>query len=521
MLKPHQLMQYVGQAIVIICALYLGGRRMLAGRDLLVMISVIMISLVILDQFAPEVAQGMRRGTGFTIGTQITDGFTDGNIVTEDDDEDDTGDGTSTDNVPIPANLVPMMARYGTETIARQQVVGDKPVIAHPHLDRMGDDHRLFVMKAHEEHKHRMDKQADKEGFQAIVGQTAAELGLVFGQAPISEKGHSSRASDFLYSGDLIDLKTSTGLSILLPANARFVTLSSSGLLNKLRAVLSSGHANDVLKPIKYGDAVKLTYSGDRGETKYLSHQQWLQPAVSRKNQLFKFVNPLDVKSTGPIQVGDIIALGKINETSDPSMLVFDESSGRISTEGHLKEAVQFKVNSVRGCGPMWRFDSDTRGTNLKNPKQVKSIVDVQTRQIKQQLKDLEAEYGKLSAKCKLQCQQELLKAKHTQSSSNAMSSQNIASQGQLSALQQQVQSLKNNLSILKQYKKLLDHKYPVEQTCTAKGCGYNYMYDGQCVIGANNQQECDQIATQDCHKGKKLTWAAEGRGLCRVTPIV
>lgn len=521
MLEAQQLFQYTGQAAVIVCAICLAGRNILSLRELLVMMSIIVLSLMVLDQFAPGVAQGMRHGTGFTMGYSITDGFDDG-LGGEQDGEsgeaEDSDESSAHPEIPVPANLMPRRSAYKGVSYASPELVGELPPILHPHLDRAGDDYKIFVKDAQREHERRV------EGFQAtpggpIVGQTAAELGLVFGQAPITEQGHSSRARVFLYSGDLIDLKTRNGQSLLLPDNGRFVTLSSSGLLNKLRAVLSSGHVNHSLKPIRYGDAFRLTYNDSRGETKHLSHQQWLQPAVSKRHQLFKFVNPLDKKSTGPVQLGDIVAVSQITETDDPVMLIFDEASGRISTQGHLKDAVQFQVNAVRGCGPMWRFDSDTRGTNLKNPQQVKTIVERETQQVKQQLKEMEEEYGKLSAKCKLQCQQEILKAKHAQGAGTSPSPQTIASQGQLSALQQQVQSLKNNLSVLKQYKKLLEHRYPPEQECTAKGCGYNYKYDGQCVIGANDQQECDQIAAQDCHQGKKLTWVAEGRGHCRVSP--
>lgn len=58
-----------------------------------------------------------------------------------------------------------------------------------------------------------MDRLGDDKIFrESFVGQTAAELGLVFGQAPVTEKGHSDRTGDFLYSGDLLDLKTATAL---------------------------------------------------------------------------------------------------------------------------------------------------------------------------------------------------------------------------------------------------------------------------------------------------------------------
>lgn len=474
---------YLCQAVGISIALHLGGKKLSFTEFALLTGGIVMV-MVFLDQFAPAVAQGMKQGTGFGIGAGVVEGW------------EAEHDASSDNNGSEPTSTPKAYQEKPVGTLYPNVIYGDKPQIKHPHLDRLGDD-RLF-----------------RENF---VGQTAAELGLVFGQAPMTEKGHSDRAGDFLYSGDLLSLKSATGMSMMLPANARFVTMSTTKQLDKLRAVLSSGHSNDSLKPIKYGDVVRLVYNDSRGVVQRLSHEKWLQPAVSKRNQLFQFMNPLNKKATNPIQLGDIVILSKASETADDSMLLYDEGNGRIQTNAGLKQATQFKLSAVRGCGPLWRFDSDTRGTNLKNPKQVKTLIERETRELKSQITALEKEYGKLSSKCKLECEQAILKAKHGKGNVSAPSPQQIASTGQLSALQQQVTALKNNLSVLRQYKKLLEHKYPVDQTCTAKGCGYNYKYDGNCVIGASDQQQCDQITTmKGCHAGKKLTWVAEGRGHCR-----
>lgn len=476
---------YLCQALVIAAALHIGGRK-LSFMEFGMLTVAIVLTMVVLDQFAPDVAQGMKRGTGFNMGASLVEGYDEASA--------DSDTSTNEQKAALPVSFRAALNRDAPYT---NVIYGEKSQIKHPHLDRLGDD-RLF-----------------RESF---VGQTAAELGLVFGQAPITEKGHSDRAGDFLYSGDLLDLKTASGMSLMLPENARFVTMSSSGQLNKLRAVLSSGHVNDSLKPIKYGDPIRLVYSDSRGGSLKLSHEKWLQPAVSKRNQLFQLVNPANRKATNPVQLGDIVILSKATETADDAMLTFDEGNGRVPTNAGLKQATQFKLSAVRGCGPLWRFDSDTRGTNLKNPKQVRTLVERETRELKSQITALEKEYAKISSKCKLDCQQAVLKAKHGQGVANAPTPQQIAATGQLSALQQQVASLKNNLSVLNQYKKLLEHKYPVDQSCTAKGCGYSYKYDDKCVIGANDQQGCDQVsAMKGCHAGKKLVWVPEGRGRCRI----
>lgn len=239
------------------------------------------------------------------------------------------------------------------------------------------------------------DNTAVYQNYKAGVGPTAGERGLVYGTLAVKPGDkHNSRIAGTLYSGDLITLTTKDGAKVMLVDGSSFVRAvpadKASGLGNKLfkfRMELVQGHSDLKMVPIKYNDMIKLVYNDGQAQAVTLNHSGDLNNLKNNRDIIFKLVRKDKPDDKSVANLKDEFVLRKGNEgVGNASFLKVNGERMKIETDSSIQEATVFTVAPQKGCGPLWRFDSDTRGTDLMNPSQVREIVQLRTKHLTDQI---------------------------------------------------------------------------------------------------------------------------------------
>ena len=95
------------------------------------------------------------------------------------------------------------------------------------------------------------------------------------------------------------------------------------------------------------------------------------------------------------VSSADEVYIRKSVEGTLKKYLRINPDRRRIETTAVESEATAFKIVPVKGCGPMWRYDSDTRGTNLFNSSQVRDILVARTKRLTDKISELESSIGR------------------------------------------------------------------------------------------------------------------------------
>lgn len=421
---------------IALCAKYVLKRS--NYKEVILMTISVMATLLVLDMFAPNVAAGTRQGAGFGLG---------GNLV-------QAGGSAHSDvredyykNNRNPKKQIPMFAHYapidGPETNEKLVSEGsaecgnelDKLTAAHANqttipeqvnvIERFMDDRQALNYYGNDRqvNVHAQDQsqtggaasgaaiepfsnQSIYDNYTSGPGQTAGERGLVYGNIKVEPtQEHLDRIKSTLYSGDLLNIETSTK-RLSLPSKSKFVRGTKLSLANmdnnlfKLRFELVNGHGTTKMKPIKYGEGVYIVFNDENAQNKKLNHNGDLNTMKNERDTIFEIVNAANVASTEVVNMTDDVLIRRSVEGEDLRYLkVNSGSKSKVSTVAKKEEGSKFRLKSIKGCGPLWRFDSDTRTSNLFNPSQVRELVFDKTKTLQNEIQSLKDENEKLKSK--------------------------------------------------------------------------------------------------------------------------
>lgn len=212
------------------------------------------------------------------------------------------------------------------------------------------------------------------------------------------EQKHVARIRKTLYSGDLVNLTDTAGNRVASYKGSHFVQPAPAkdakmgNTLFKLRFQLASGHETLRMVPIRYKKAVYLMYNTDTGENRKVNHNGDLNLMKTGKNTLFEIVKASDPNASGAVSMAEEVLLRKSSEGETAKYLKVNAERHRVETTAKVEEATKFTISSQKGCGPLWRFDSDTRGTNLYNSSQVNEMVNSRTQRLENDLEALKTQ---------------------------------------------------------------------------------------------------------------------------------
>ena len=248
-----------------------------------------------------------------------------------------------------------------------------------------------------------VDNSAIYSNYQSGPGVTASQQGLVYGKLmDVPSKGHLARIKETVYSGDLLDIKIK-GAGLYLVDGSDFIRVSTdTGLDNKLlklRFELANGHRVDKLVPLNYQDAMYIIFTGQESKPKKLNHNGELNALESSERYtLFELVNADDQNSKRSVNFSDNILIRRVLEGEKNVYLKEDATTKKVSVGSSFKQASKFRIYPKKGCGPLWRFDSDTRTTNLFNSMQIRDVLEARTTSIRNQIQQLREENAVLRA---------------------------------------------------------------------------------------------------------------------------
>ena len=247
--------------------------------------------------------------------------------------------------------------------------------------------------------------QALYANFKKGKGPTAGERGLVYGDiSPIGAGPHGSRTGAIIYAEDLISIETADQEKVVLEDGSKFLSGvrkdEQSGLkdlLFKLRFKIAGGLTGGKLIPLKFGDGLNLIYQDEAARTVMINHEGDLNVLENNRDTIFELIR----KNTTKDDIGNLVSsadevyIRKSVEGTLKKYLRINPDRRRIETTAVESEATAFKIVPVKGCGPMWRYDSDTRGTNLFNSSQVRDILVARTKRLTDKIAELESSIGK------------------------------------------------------------------------------------------------------------------------------
>lgn len=229
-------------------------------------------------------------------------------------------------------------------------------------------------------------------------GQTTGQRGLVYGSLTVAPgQEHLARIKQTIYSNDLVNIyinQSATGeaTKLVLLGNSKFVRSAPDGKVGlddkffKLRIQSVNNNMTKRMIPLKYGEPVKILFNDDTAKVVELNHNGDLNTLAAGKNNIFELVNQQDPASLGVTSFADKILIRRSVEGQKLRYLRVNEARARVETTSDMSTATVFSIQPQRGCGPLWRFDSDTRTTNTFNPSQVRDIVNARTQQVTDQL---------------------------------------------------------------------------------------------------------------------------------------
>lgn len=244
--------------------------------------------------------------------------------------------------------------------------------------------------------------QATYANYKSGLGPTAGEKGLVYGTVTATEAGkHATRTGQALYSEDLVTLGSVTGHKLVLLDNSKFiraVNQDEAGLndkLFKLRFKLTRHQYDGSLKPIRYGAPVSILFNDEQAQTVAINHDGDLNVLPNTRDIVFELINKDKPTTKAVINTDDAILIRRSVEGTAGQYLRINTDRKRVETTAKEEEASVFKIRPQKGCGPLWRHDSDTRGSNVFNPSQVRDILVARTQRLTDRIAELQGSIGK------------------------------------------------------------------------------------------------------------------------------
>lgn len=195
---------------------------------------------------------------------------------------------------------------------------------------------------------------------------------------------HMTRVSNFIYSGDLIQLTTpakgiltyyANDLYQVKMANNQEIT-PAENQLSKLRLVrINANPLERTLSPIRYGDDLFIEFNVvNQPELVKWHHNQAINIKDTQGSDIFKLVNAQNQNSNEVVHSGDEILIIKSVNSQIKDIYLYVDKDFSIKTNGNPNQASHFIINTAIGCGPNWRYDQDTR--NLKGQYFTQSDID-------------------------------------------------------------------------------------------------------------------------------------------------
>lgn len=244
--------------------------------------------------------------------------------------------------------------------------------------------------------------QATYANYKSGLGPTAGEKGLVYGTIAATETGtHAIRTGQALYSEDLVTLGTATGHKLVLLDNSKLIRAvgqDEAGLndkLFKLRFKLTRHKHDGSLKPIRYGAPVSMLFNNEQAQTVTINHDGDLNVLPNTRDIVFELVNKDKPTTRAVINTNDAVLIRRSVEGTAQQYLRVNVDRKRVETTAKEEDATVFKISPQKGCGPLWRHDSDTRGSNLFNPSQVRDILVARTQRLTDRIAELQGSIGK------------------------------------------------------------------------------------------------------------------------------
>ena len=381
----------------------LAGKLLLGGkiniRELVSITLTITSALFILDRFAPEIGASARQGSGFRLGMSMVGGNT------EPEPEQRVEARTESSDPEINTMVIDRTPQV--DILARQQT--DRDILTFYGRSRCNSvsegltKNNGEIIEGFIGGSGSTDNSAVYSNYQSGPGVTASQQGLVYGKLmDVPTKGHLARIKETVYSGDLLDIKIK-GAGLFLVGGSDFIRVSTdNGLDNKLlklRFELANGHRVDKLVPLNYQDGLYITFTGPESKPKKINHNGELNALESSdKYTLFELVNADEPNSKRSVNFSDNILIRRVLEGEKNVYLKEDPATKKVSIANPFKQASRFRIYPKKGCGPLWRFDSDTRTTNLFNSMQIRDVLEGRTTSIRNQIQQLREENAVLRA---------------------------------------------------------------------------------------------------------------------------
>lgn len=411
-ITKYQVVKYLleGAAIAVASKFILRNNASLIELGTLTL--TITLTLVVLDLYAPQIAVGARQGAGFGMGLSIAGGQRGGM------DDSIAVDYYSKDGHPTisqhgpPIMMIPEPSSHHIQQHTVSQML-NRPQPRHMHthapvnfnsqpdqvnvLERFMDDHtalqyyssdrmdsspsvhEFFQSKIINQPSQQVGGYDQESGVAATApsapptstpsntsnqGVTVGERGLVYGKLRPRDALPTSAgeiADNTLVSGELITIADESGNKLVSNKGSNFVTIGTSDpvtgdKLFKLRVQLVNGHSNLKMVAIKPNIPVNLVYSDNMGVDHMINGNETLNVMASggERDRAFIIEPTTAGEAQGVVNKEQSVVIKRALEGNLSSYLKVNEN--RIETTSNKANATTFKISSIKGCGPLWRF---------------------------------------------------------------------------------------------------------------------------------------------------------------------
>jgi hypothetical protein len=321
------------------------------------------ITFMIIDMFAPNVAPGLRQGSGFGIGYGMVGGGSrpkrwydptvEGFESQEqyDDFKQNLGNPYKLREGPYSAGI--LQAGYN-ENVRPYNSYGD-PHVSDPSIWNKD------LFDAYEQNNKHPQQGGDGAPIEPAPASAAAPAPAQAMQN--NEKKPNSflvddadyRESGVLHSGDLVMLSNNGNSIQRGTVDSQIVfdkPLPKMGSnLSKLRIVLAKKHSIAKQVPIKYGDEVNIlhnAYFNNKNETRFIKYGERLQSHQEGPLfRVFKIVDPVDPKRTGNVESGKEVLLLRGDNQGDNIYLKLEDDK-TVSSAATKSTATKFIIDVVR-----------------------------------------------------------------------------------------------------------------------------------------------------------------------------
>jgi hypothetical protein len=267
------------------------------------------------------------------------------------------------------------------------------------------------------------DSQIVAENF-SPNGCTAGNRGLVFGSVKSHEK---NRITGVIYSDDIVHLYTSKSKK-KLNVEGQYNLIFSNKLAPPQKCRIKLITKDQLgLKPIHFGDLVKLVFNVGLNQNIYMSHKDLPLITLTQHNQsphgeqletkkidvncIFQLINPKNLSCKDMVTENDNVFLKTYSE-SDQQTFVKIDPVGFVTGTNNIKMAISLNIRLSPECGPNWKYDSSdgthylvnkndvsNQLSNIKNLNNIKSIH--LERQCMDQMREIIIERAQLQAQIK------------------------------------------------------------------------------------------------------------------------